>query len=546
MTYDLLIKNGNVIDGHGNPDPYVPWVQVDVAIRKDRIVKVGSVALNGAQKVIDATGLIVSPGFIDIHSHSDGYLFENPKAESTIRQGITTVGVGNCGLSAAPIGGEYRPSKSIMPDTLEWDWVTMGDYLEKLEQKGVSLNVVPLVGHSNIRGMAMGYRTGKPSKTELEKMKEVLRKAMDDGAWGMTSGLIYPTGSFSDQEEMAELCRVVRERGGIYNTHIRGQSDTLLAATMEALDVARASGVPVHIHHHKGMGDANAPKVMFTLSMVEEALSGGMDVTLDMYPYLAGQGGLGLFLPLWVHEGGPKVLVERLKDHKLRERMVREMMEPGLVPGYQSYVRDLGWEKCWEKVIICGCSAEQHKGWAGKSLAEAKPDWQNPFDFIFDLLIDENGDVPVVIPDVMDLDDTYLQMVLRHPVTMIGSDGYALAPYGILGQGKPHPRSYGAFPRALGVYVRQKKLFTWQEAIRKMTSLPARFLGIKDRGLIREGMYADIVIFNPVSVIDRATFSDPHQYPEGIETVIANGSVVVKKGEHTGAMAGRVLRHGSS
>jgi N-acyl-D-amino-acid deacylase len=377
----------------------------------------------------------------------------------------------------------------------------------------------------------------------MEKMKDVLQEALDDGAWGMTSGLIYPTGSFSDQDEMTELCKVVKERGGIYNTHIRGQGDTMIAAFMEALEVAQASGVPLHVHHHKGMGDANAPKVVFTLSMVDEAVSNGMDVTLDMYPYLAGQGGLGLFLPLWVHEGGPKTLIERLKDRKLRERMVREMMEPGLVPGYQSYVRDLGWQHCWEKVIICECSVDKNKGLAGKSLAEAKPDWQDPFEFIFDLLIEEGGDVPVVIPDVMNLDDTYLQMVFRHPVTMIGSDGYALAPYGILGQGKPHPRSYGAFPRVLGKYVREKKLFTWQEAIRKMTSLPARFLGIKDRGLIREGMYADIVIFNPVSVIDRATFSDPHQYPEGIEFVITNGTVIVKRGEHTGAMSGRVLRH---
>jgi N-acyl-D-amino-acid deacylase len=542
-SYDLLIKNGNVIDGKGNPDPYIPWVKADVAVSKDKIVKVGHIDADQAKEVIDATDFIVSPGFIDIHSHSDGYLFENPKAESTVHQGITTVGVGNCGMSAAPISAEFRPSKSIMPDKLEWDWVTMGDYLKKLEQKGISVNVVPLVGHSNVRGVVMGYKTGKPSKVELEKMKDVLQKAMHDGAWGMSSGLIYPTGSFSDQEEMAELCKVVRERGGVYHTHIRGQGETMIAATLEAFEVARKSGIPLHIHHHKGMGDANAPKVMFTLSMVDDAVADGMDITLDMYPYLAGQGGLALFLPPWVHEGGPRALIERLKDGKLRGRMIREMTEPSLVPGYQSYVRDLGWQQCWGKVIICECSVEKNKGLAGKSLAQAKPDWQNPFDFIFDLLVEENGDLPVVIPDVMDLDDTYLQMVLRHPMTMIGSDGYALAPYGILGQGKPHPRSYGAFPRILGVYVREKKLFTWQEAVRKMTSLPARFLGIRDRGLIAEGMHADIVIFDPVNVIDCATFSDPHQYPKGIEYVITNGAIVTKKGEHTGALAGRVLRH---
>jgi N-acyl-D-amino-acid deacylase len=219
------------------------------------------------------------------------------------------------------------------------------------------------------------------------------------------------------------------------------------------------------------------------------------------------------------------------------------MLEPSLVPGYQSYVRDLGWERCWERVLICECTLDKNKHLIGTSISQAKPEWQDPFSFVMDLLIDEGGDVPVVIPDVMDLDDTYLQMVLRHPVTMFGSDGYALAPYGILGEGVPHPRSYGTFPRVLGRYVRERRLFTWQEAIRKMTSLPASFLGIEDRGRIKEGMWGDILIFDPKRIIDKATFSDPHQYPEGIEYVINNGVIVVRHGEHTGALPGKVLRH---
>ena len=249
-----------------------------------------------------------------------------------------------------------------------------------------------------------------------------------------------------------------------------------------------------------------------------------------------------MFLPLWVHEGGPGKLVERLKNSGLRERIVREMMEPGLIPVYQSYVKELGWEKCWDRVLICECILTKNKHLAGRSISQAKPDWQDPFSFVFDFLIEEGGDVPVVIPDVIDLDDTYLQMVFRHPVTMFGSDGYALAPYGILGEGVPHPRSYGAFPRVLGRYVRERRLFTWQEAIRKMTSLPASFLGIKDRGLIQEGMWADILIFDPKRIIDTATFSDPHRYPAGIEYVISNGVIAVEQNEHTGALPGKVLR----
>jgi N-acyl-D-amino-acid deacylase len=390
----------------------------------------------------------------------------------------------------------------------------------------------------------MGYRSGRASAEELDTMKQVLQESLDAGAWGMSIGLIYAPGSFSDRNELIELLKVVARKGVVHHAHIRGQGETLIAAVQEAIDVSEAAGAPLHIHHHKGMGDANAPKVIITLAMIEEAISRGVRVSMDMYPYLAGQGGLAMFLPLWVHEGGSGKLIERLQDSALRQRIKREMLEPGLVPGYQSYVRDLGFTKCWDHVLICECKSDQYRHLAGKSISRAKPDWQDPFAFVFDLLIAEGGDVPVVIPDVIDLDDTYLQMVLRHPVSMFGSDGYALAPYGILGEGVPHPRSYGTFPRILGHYVRERKLFSWQEAIRKMTSMPAAYLGLTDRGVIAEGMWADILIFDPERIIDLATFVDPHQYSEGIAYVITNGTVVVEGPNHTGTLPGRVLRRG--
>jgi len=542
LKYDLLIKNGNVIDILDNADLYKPWYRLDVGIKDDRIVKIGIIDLSEAEKIIDANDLVVSPGFIDIHTHSDTYLFANPRAESKIRQGVTTEVIGNCGLSAAPLGGKYTPAKSILSDCVKANWVTMSEYLIQLEKNGSSVNVVPLVGHNNIRGAVMGYESGVPSSEQLEKMIGLLQEAFDAGVWGFSTGLNMPPGSSSKMEEIVELCKVVAQNKGVYHTHIRGQGDRLLSAVIEAVETAKGSEVPLHILHHKGMGDANAAKVEFTLAMIDDEINQGMNITMDMYPYLAGQGGLAMFLPFWVHEGGTEKLIKRLKDHPQRKKIKWQMVEPELFPGYQSYTRELGWKTCWDKIQICNVSSKKNKNFVGKSIAEVKPGNQDPLDFIFNLLIDEEGDVPVVIPDLINMDDRYFQMVIRHPNTMFGSDGYALATTGPLATGFPHPRSYGTFPRVLGRLVRQRRLFTWKEAIRKMTYLPARYLGIKDRGLIKEGMYADIVIFNPETVIDNSTFSNPHQYPSGIDYVITNGAVTVDKGNHTGQLAGRILR----
>ena len=459
MRYDLLIKNGNIIDVTDNSDFYVPWKRMDIGIKDEKIVKVGDLELSDAEKVIDATGLAVSPGFIDIHSHSDTYLLANPKAESKIRQGVTTEVIGNCGLSAAPLGGEYEPAKSILGDVVKTDWITMSDYLTKLKDKGSSVNVVPLVGHNNIKGLVTNYSDKLPTVAELDKMKETLQDAFDAGVWGLSTGLNMPPGSFSATEEIVELCKVVAENKGVYHTHIRGQGDRLLNATMEAIDIARRSGVPLHILHHKGMGDANAAKIEITLALIDEALADGLNITMDMYPYLAGQGGLAMFFPFWVHEGGTARMLERLKDKQLRKKIKHQMIEPELLPGYQSYSRELGWKTGWDKVVICNVNSEQNKSLVGLSIAQAKPEGMDPIDFLFELIIQEKGDIPVVIPDVVDVDDRYFQMLIRHPNTMFGSDGYSLANYGKLAEGVPHPRSFGSFPKILGQFVRQRRLF---------------------------------------------------------------------------------------
>ena len=542
MKYDLLIKNGNVIDVTDQADLYKPWYQMDIGIKGNRIIKTGKIGSVEAKQVIDAKDLLVSPGFIDIHTHSDTYLLANPRAESKIRQGVTTEVIGNCGLSAAPLGGKYVPAKSILSDCVKPTWVTMSEYLTVLEKNGSSVNVIPLVGHNNIRGAVMGYDSGSPSAEQLDQMITLLQESFDAGVWGFSTGLNMPPGSSSKPEEIVELCKIVHKNNGVYHTHIRGQGDRLLSAVIEAIETAKKSGVPLHILHHKGMGDANAAKVEFTLAMIDQELNNGMNITMDMYPYLAGQGGLAMFLPFWVHEGGTERLIERLKDRQLRKRIKWQMVEPELFPGYQSYTRELGWRTCWDKILICNISSEKNQNFVGKSIAEVKPEDQDPLDFIFDLLIEEQGDVPVVIPDLIDIDDRYFLMVIQHPNTMFGSDGYSLSTTGPLAAGSPHPRSFGTFPRILGRFVRQRRLFTWKEAIRKMTYLPARYLGIQDRGIIKENSFADIVIFNPETVSDNSTFSNPLQYPSGIDYVITNGKIVINRGEHTGELAGRVLR----
>ena len=530
--YDIIIKNGKIVDGTGNP-----WFCGDIGIKDGKILKVGRLNSADSERLIDAKNCIISPGFIDMHSHSDLAPFINPYMESKVRQGVTTEVVGNCGFSAAPLNDFLREelqktSPMLREANVKLDWTSMAEYMESVEKNGVSLNIAPLVGHGTIRAFVLGYEKRKPTETELEEMKQVLAQAMKDGAFGMSTGLIYPPSCYADTEEIIELCKVVASYGGFYASHIRGEEHQLLTSVREAIEIGEKAKFSVEISHHKASGKANWGKVKESLKIMEEARNRGIDVTCDVYPYTAGSFGLDSLLPPHAHEEGVEKLIEKLKNPEFRQKLKDEMKKG--TDNWRSAAEVLG----WDNIMIAYCKG--HPEYEGKTISEiVKEKNIDPFDFVFNLIIEETASVSVVLFSMSEED---MKTVLKSSFSMVGSDSSARATYGILSAGKPHPRAYGTFPRVLGRYVREEKILTFQEAIRKMTSFPAQKLGLKDRGLIREGMWADIAIFNPEKIIDKATFTNPHQYPEGIEYVIVNGKIVIEKGKHTKEKPGKILR----
>ncbi|HEY3314590.1 MAG TPA: D-aminoacylase [Bacillota bacterium] len=525
---DILIRGARVLDGTG-----APWYRADVAVAGGRIRAAGRGLVSDADLTIDAGGMILSPGFIDAHSHSDLPLLVNPKAESKVRQGVTTEVIGQCGASAAPINPAAREKavQTLLGDgpKIEVDWFSLADYLARLERAGVAVNVVPTVGHGTVREAVVGYDNRPASPAEMERMKDLVGAAMAAGARALTSGLIYPPGSYSDTEELIELARVAAEAGGIYMSHIRNEADRLLEAVAEAIEIGEKAGLPVHISHHKAVGRANWGRVKDSLALIDQARARGLDVTADQYPYVATSTGLASLLPGWAHDGGNQSLLARLQEPKTRDKLGQEVTD--------EVERRLG----FDKILIATLWNQQnlkYQGWTLEAIARDRG--VDPWTATCDLLTSEGGYVGMV-GFAMNEDD--VKTVMAHPAVMIGSDGSALAPYGALAQGKPHPRNYGTFPRVLGRYVREEKVLTLPEAVRKMTSLPAARMGLWDRGLIRPGFAADLVIFHPDEVADRATFGDPHQYPAGVLYVIVNGQIVVDPAGHTGAVPGRVLRN---
>lgn len=525
--FDLVVKNGIVVDGAGNP-----WFKADVGIKDGQISDIGKLSSSKSDEVIDARGLVVAPGFIDMHAHSDFSLLINPLAESKVRQGITTEVIGNCGSSAAPLNDflrkQIRETSPVIEEAkLKLNWSSMGEYLKRLEKNGIALNAVSLAGNGNIRAFVMEYDSRRPSTSELEEMKKILAQSLEEGAAGLSSGLIYPPSCYADTNELIELCKVVAKHGGIYTSHIRGEGDTLIDSVREAIEIGRKSGAPVEISHHKASGKSNWGKVKRTLEMIDEARRMEVDVTCDVYPYVAGSTGLDAFLPVHTWAGGVEKLVQKLKNPETRVQLRHEMEKSSLF-------RPDG----WNTIMIAYCKG--HRTYEGKTIAEiAEQKKTDPLDLVFDLLIEEKASVQIVIFSMREED---MRVVLKHPASMIGSDSSSTAPYGVLAKGKPHPRTYGTFPKALGEYVRSTKLLTLEEAIRKMTSFPAQKLRLSDRGLIRKGMAADITVFDPEEIADKATYAKPHQYPDGVKYVIVNGKLVIANGKHTRQLPGKALR----
>lgn len=529
--YDVIIRGGKVVDGTGNP-----WVFADVGIRAGRIERVGRLGTARASRVIDATGKIASPGFIDMHTHSDIPLLVDGRAESKVRQGVTTELLGE-GSTAGPVEG---PAIGPMKDALaryrmSLTWRSLGEYFARLHQSGHATNVASYVAAGQVRTCVIGFDNRPPTAAELDRMRTLVAEAMEDGAFGLVTSL-EAIGGYASSDEIAELAKVVGRFGGIYATHIRGESDELLESLGEAIEIGEKAGVPVDVFHLKASGQKNWGRMPEALRLIESARARGVDITANQYPYIAGAHPLLPLLPPWALDGGAQKTMERLRDPAARGRITREIAE-GL-PGWRhNYVQQSGG---WKGVMISNTRTEKNRVLAGKTLADnATMRGKDPAEAFFDLLLEENGQVSGVL-FIMSEDD--VKTVMRAPWVSVGSDGSALAVDGPLGEGHPHPRNFGTFPRILGRYVREQHVLGLEDAVRKMTSLGAQRLGLRDRGLLRRGYWADVVVFDPDRVADGATFENPKQYPNGIEFVLVNGRIVIDGGRHTGARPGQILR----
>jgi N-acyl-D-aspartate/D-glutamate deacylase len=528
VRFDLLIDGGTVIDGTG-----APGVRADVGISGDRIAAIGSLSTAVATKRIDARGRVVCPGFIDAHSHSDLTLLSDGKALSKIHQGVTTEIVGNCGLGVAPlasaeaIAGVRDGIYIIDPDpSVEWTWTSMAEYLDRLESSGVSLNVAALAGHLAIHASVMGYDNRLPSSEEIERMRTLLDAALNEGAIGLSTGLMYAPISYAGREELTALGEIVARYDRVFAMHMRNYGDHLLEAVDEALAVGATSGCQIQASHLCVAGRRNWGKTTEALERMDRARSNGVRVRADIYPYVAGSANLSQLLPGWAHEGGTAAMVARLRTPADRERIRVE------------WRTTLAQE--WSDILVCWVRQGGDQSVVGKRVSDIATERATEPDAVaLDLIAAEEGLINMI---AFGRSDDDLHTVLRHPDTLIGSDGLAVDPKGRSGSGHPHPRYYGCYPRLLGMYVRNNATLQLEDAIHRSTGLVADTFGIADRGVLAPDRAADIVVFDPAAVIDGATFLDPQRFPIGISSVIVNGTLVVDGGEHTGARPGRVLR----
>ena len=526
---DILIRGARVVDGSGAPERFA-----NVAVRDGRIRAVTSEPTGPARRSIDATGLVAAPGFIDIHTHSDFTLPLNPRAESKIRQGVTTEVLGNCGFSAAPaLPGRVDMLRDYLAASapwLEFRETTFADYMDTFP--ATSVNTVMQVGHHTLRLMAMGSDDRPPTPDELRQMQDLLDEALQAGALGLSSGLFTTPGGYADAAEMLALGRVLQRYGAGYAAHVRDEANRVFAAVQEAIAIGEDCHIHVQIAHLKLSGTDNWGGAARLLAEMQAARQRGVQVDWDQYPYTTATNPLRNLLPTWVQAGGMDAMLQRLADPQVRERVRRDIAAQGL--------NNFGRIPSWEVVRIA--ISPHQPAYAGQTIDDiARSRDCDPVAAVCDYLIADRGHTRVLITSMAEDD---VQTILRAPDTLVGSDGTSLAPYGITGQGKPHPRFYGTFARVLGRYVRELGLLSLPQAVYKMTGGAAAALRLVERGLLRDGYWADITLFDPQTIIDNASFDAPHQYASGISMVLVNGEVVIDAGEHTGAMPGHVLRRG--
>lgn len=529
--FDLLIKNGRIVDGSGRAA-----YTADLAIKGDRIVRIGNLSNATATRTIDARGLVVAPGFIDMLGQSETYLLIDPRAMSKVMMGITTEITGE-GESIAPINERQIKEQQdfLKRFNLTIDWRTLDEYFKRLEKQGSGVNLGTFVGATQVREYVIGYDDRAPTAQELEDMKKLVADAMRDGALGLSSSLQYVPARFAKTDELIELAKVAKQHGGIYATHQRSEGHTIDASLDEVFEIAQKAQIPVEIWHLKTAYKKNWGRMPNVLASIMQARNRGLDITADIYPYIAGSTALSASLPPWAQEGGVEKMLARLRDPQTRQRLKKEISED-----------QTEWENIYlgsggpSGVLIGAVVNRELESLQGKRISEiAAEQKKDPLDTVFDLILSDKGQTGAIYFMMSELD---MRAAMQAPFVSFCTDSGSRATDGPLAGSKSHPRGWGSYPRILGRYVREEKLLSLETAIHKMTGAPAARVGLRDRGLIRQGMFADITIFDPAKVIDRATFESPNQYPIGIEYVLVNGTISVDKGQRTSALAGRAIR----
>lgn len=530
VEFDVIIKGGTVYDGAGGEPQHV-----DLAIRTDRIAGIGDFKTTNAKVIVDATGLAVAPGFINMLSWSNESLIQDGRSQSEIRQGVTTEIMGE-GESMGPVNDRIRAHMLRQQKDIHYEikWNTLAEYLRYLERRGISCNVASFLGATTVREYAIGFEDKAPTPQQLDEMREIVRKEMEAGALGIGTSLIYPPAFYAKTDELIELCKVAAKYQGKYISHMRSEGNRLLEALDELIRISREAGIPAEVYHIKAAGQQNWSKIDNLLSHIEAAQNEGLKIRANMYTYTAAGTGLDACLPPWTEDGGYPALFKRLRDPATREKIAKEVKTPSNE-----------WENLYlaagspDKILLVGFKSDKLKPLTGKSLAEAaKTRGKDPITTIMDLIAEDESRIDTIY---FLMSEENVKKEMTKPWISFGSDEASQAWEGVFLKSNPHPRAYGNFARVLGKYVREEKVISLTEAVRRLSGLPATNLGLDHRGFIKEGMFADVVVFDPATIADRATFEKPHQYAVGVKQVFVNGVQVIKDGEHTGAKPGRAL-----